>query len=196
MREWQPLGEVVTAQIQLDPLKSGERPWRTYHPDRIAGVDLLTLRPAGITAVVDGEERLDVHHVDHPRTRHRPGRSLSIGFTSHYRLIEERFGPVDAGCGAENLIVETDRFVSLEDGTGGFRIEGAGGSVEFAEAAPAQPCAPFTRHLLGTPKASVDEVAEDRAFLRDGMRGFVMGTDSLPEPVTVGIGDVVWWRPR
>ncbi|MBT8211826.1 MAG: hypothetical protein KJN71_01640, partial [Acidimicrobiia bacterium] len=64
----------------------------------------------------------------------------------------------------------------------------------FTPSRPAQPCAPFTRYLLGTPDASVDDVAEDRATLRDGVRGFVVSTDHLTSPISLGVGDVVYRR--
>lgn len=194
MDDWAPLGPVVQAQIQTRPLKEGERPWRIYHPEHIVQVDRVILDAPGVTAVVDGAPTLDVHHSDHPQTRHRPGRALSIGFTSHYLMVADHFGSVEMGCGAETLIVDTDEVLPLEAGSAGFLIATADGHVTFPEAGPAQPCAPFTRYLLGRPTASEEEVAPHRATLRDGVRGFVMDTAHLTSPIAVAVGDVVYRR--
>ena len=42
--------------------------------------------------------------------------------------------------------------------------------------------------LLGT----IEVVAPNRAFLEEGMRGFVFGLEGKTEPVRIAVGDEVW----
>src|SRR6266853_1397103 len=104
------VGRIVRLQIQRSSLKTGEKPNRTYDPAPLLAVDRLALGPDGaLGAGSDGSWVVDVHHRAHPRTKNEDGaHGVSIGFTSHYALMRERFGDrVTLGCAGENIIVET-----------------------------------------------------------------------------------------
>ena len=66
-----------------------------------------------------------------------------------------------------------------------------GAEVVFPAAKPAAPCLEFTSYLLGLPyKAEEEEIAEDRQFLRNGMRGYIFTADS-DQPFELAVGDEV-----
>ena len=72
---------------------------------------------------------MDVHHRHHPRGKNDDGtHGVSVGFTSHYRTMEERYGDhMTVGCAGENIIVETDRMVTIDDVEQGIVILNADG---------------------------------------------------------------------
>ena len=84
---------IVRLQIQQEPLKRGEKPYRWYDPTPIRQVERLLVDERGATGLADGDKILDVHHVDHPRSRnHGRASGLSVGFTAHYGAMRARFG--------------------------------------------------------------------------------------------------------
>ena len=97
----------------------------------------------------------------------------------------------DAG---ENVIVETDGLITEDHIAGGLMIERPGANIELKAPVVAEPCVPFTRYLLGDPKADLEMVQPHREFLRRGMRGYVMGLSNLTEAVEVEVGDLVYAR--
>src|SRR2546423_8186823 len=116
------LGRIVRLQIQRASLKTGEKPTRVYDPMPLLAVDRLALGPDGALGEgPDGSWLVDVHHRAHPRTKNEDGaHGVSLGFTSHYALMRDRFGErITLGCAGENIIVETERrmvFPDLEHG--------------------------------------------------------------------------------
>src|SRR5438034_316971 len=116
------LGRIVRLQIQRASLKTGEKPTRVYDPTPLLAVDRLALGPDGALGEgSDGSWLVDVHHRAHPRTKNEDGaHGVSLGFTSHYALMRDRFGErITLGCAGENIIVETERrmvFADLEHG--------------------------------------------------------------------------------
>src|SRR5881409_1168921 len=88
------LGRIVRLQIQRASLKTGEKPTRVYDPAPLLAVDRLALGPDGaLGAGSDGSWVVDVHHRTHPNTKNEDGaHGVSIGFTTHYALMRERFG--------------------------------------------------------------------------------------------------------
>ncbi len=134
---------------------------------------------------------VDRHHRDHPHNEnHNPDRTLCIGFTSHYDLMGDRFGEVELGAGGENLIVATERRMTIDDLSGPLSIHSRSGTrLSLGPAEVAAPCVPFTKFCLNDQRAPVDAVKENRAFLEDGMRGFVM---SIEGTMMVQIGDELW----
>src|SRR5437879_152213 len=106
------LGRIVRLQIQRSSLKIGEKPTRVYDPAPLLAVERLALGPDGALGEGPGGSWLvDVHHRAHPRTKNDDGvHGLSLGFTSHYALMRDRFGErITLGCAGENIIVETER---------------------------------------------------------------------------------------
>lgn len=186
-------GEIRLLQIQLEALIVGVRPDRRYRPEPLRQVDTAALGPRGMIARIDGGWVLDRHHLDHPANGDGdPARCLSIGFTSHYDEMTDRFGGVKLGIGGENLIVATHRRIRLDDLARGVVIRTAHGDIRLDGVAVAAPCVPFTKHLLGDDDAPADDVKEGRRFLDNGTRGYVMALGHLTETVAIAAGDRVF----
>mgnify|MGYP000514794316 CR=1 FL=1 len=102
------VGEIVQLQVQLESLKRGERPYQIYATSNIQVIPELKLTTKGVVGLLGGLEQLDVHHADHPHSRNRGYNGISLGFTSHYGRMRDRFGShITVGCAGENIIVET-----------------------------------------------------------------------------------------
>jgi hypothetical protein len=182
------VGRIALLQVQRRRLKGGG----VYDPDPLVSSDRMLLTREGVLADVAAGWVIDTHHASHPERPHWSGRAtVSIGFTSHYRKIEDRFGPKPLGVGGENIIVETDRIWTIDELAPGLVIVTALGPVLLTNWRIAEPCVPFTRFLLGEPDASVHDVQDDLAFLKHGTRGFVTAMDNLSEPVEIRVGDEV-----
>lgn len=176
MSEWIDVGRVVKLQVQRDSLRDGP----VYSTRHLAEVSVLRLTPDGPIGFDGASWVVDRHHRAHPASaRYNPARALSIGFSSHYEYMWERFDPIPLGSAGENVIVDADNLVSLTDLLGGIRIDTPDGSASIATAAIAQPCTPFTRFATGRHDARADELVEERDQLRRGVRGFVMALDGL-----------------
>jgi hypothetical protein len=190
-----PLGRIVRLQIQRSPLKVGEKPNRRYDPWAILSVDTLTLTPTGaIARLADGTELLDVHNAAHPQTRNNNNvNPLSIGFTSHYAAMRERFGEkVVLGCAGENIIVETERLVELPEVERGIVIQAAYHSslVALARVTVAAPCKPFTGYLLDK-MVDAATLKSSLQFLDNGLRGYYLALAQV-HPVSIAVGDQVF----
>lgn len=190
------IGTVVHLQIQRERLIQAHGDRKIYRTEPLQGVGEMLLTLRGVLGRVDDGWMLDRHHDDHPTNPNaHPERALSIGFTSHYAAMAERFGRAPLGVAGENLIVETDDMVLPESVAGGFEIRTPSGTVVLPEAAIAEPCVHFTRFLLGRPDAPLEDVKEPRSFLRNGMRGYVMALEHLEMPVVIRTGAEVWAHP-
>jgi len=191
------LGPIRLLQIQRERLVRGVRPERTYHVEPLITVESMVLSPQGPLAKIDGGWVVAVHHAAHPANPIPSlDRMLSIGFTSHYTAMADRFGLATLGVAGENVIVDTGSIVTQEDLDGGLVIERPDGArIELKGAAAAEPCVPFTRFMLQDPEADLEIVKPNRDFLRRGMRGFVLGTAGLTESVEISLGDLVFARP-
>jgi hypothetical protein len=173
------LGRIVRLQVQVAPLKHGERPDRGYDTGRIRRVANLEVTNHGVVGY-DGdplESILDVHHRDHPESRYRGDNGISLLTTGHYALMRQRFGSrVHEGIAGESVLVERPGWLDLHDLTGGVQIvpgDGTGGAagLRLSGASPAQPCVEFSRLISG---AAPGSVREPMAQLRDGMRGYYL----------------------
>jgi len=186
------LGPIVRLQVQRTAAKG---PAGGYDPSVILTVEEAWVGPAGMVGFHDGAWVLDVHHAAHPARRGGPGRALSLGFTGHYRLMQQRFGTAPVGVGGENLVVEAAGRTYLKDLLGEVIVRGAEGELVLTGARVAAPCLQFTSFLLGVDRpAERAEVAGDLEFLGQGMRGFVLGADAVTEPRMLRPGDEVWVR--
>ncbi|HZI22466.1 MAG TPA: hypothetical protein VFD76_08100 [Gemmatimonadales bacterium] len=173
MRE---LGRIVRLQIQRSTLKTGEKPQRRYDPAPICPVDHLAVGPDGVLGQgPDGAWLVDVHHRAHPATKNPDGEhGVSLGFSSHYGLMRERFGDrITLGCAGENIIVETPRRIALEDLERGVVLLGAddGELARLEVLQVAHPCRPFTGWALGG-RVEADILKEQLQFLDGGTRGY------------------------
>ena len=91
MRE---LGRVVRLQIQRSSLKTGAKPNRAYDPAPILPVERLAITAEGVLGeAADRSWLVDVHHRAHPDTKNPDGQhGVSLGFTTHYVAMRDRFG--------------------------------------------------------------------------------------------------------
>jgi hypothetical protein len=191
----EPIGRIVRLQVQTAHLKRGEQPHRWYDPAPITEVAALTLDPGGVTGIgTDGTVHHDVHHRDHPLSRNRGDNGVSIGFTGHYGLMRERFGPHLAdGIAGENILVESDD-VHTEAGLDGeVLIKTTVGLLRLSRVKVAPPCVEFTRYCLQWPhdRRPDRRVTEALQFIDNGVRGFYasFSPDSVRE---VRAGDRVF----
>jgi len=194
------LGEVTRVQVHVDRMVQAGR----YHDELIEQVDELWLSTDGVLGCRGSDVLVHAHHRAHPNKSRpnprdfRPKRLLSIGFTGHHALITDRFRKVPLGSAAEDVMVECDRQVHLDELTGGVQIRRTArgeSRIDLVDAAVAKPCVPYTKFLLDDSDAADKVVAPNRAFLEDGMRGFVFGLANQTEPVSIQVGDEVWARP-
>ncbi|HYL54684.1 MAG TPA: MOSC domain-containing protein, partial [Gemmatimonadales bacterium] len=173
MRE---LGRIVRLQIQRSSLKTGEKPTRVYDPARLLTVGHLAIGPDGVLGQAgDGAWLVDVHHRAHPQTKNEDGaHGVSLGFTSHYAAMRDRFGDrITLGCAGENIVVEADRRFTFEDLERGVALLGEGGRevARLEVLQVAHPCRPFSGWALGGMVES-DVLKQTLQFLDGGMRGF------------------------
>ena len=173
MRE---LGRIVRLQIQRSSLKTGEKPHRRYDPAPLYDVDRMAIGPDGVLgAGRDGSWLVDVHHRAHPATKNEDGaHGVSLGFSSHYALMRERFGDrITLGCAGENIIVETIGRIGLDDLERGVALLAADARelVRLEVLQVAHPCRPFTGWALGG-TVEADVLKEQLQFLDGGTRGY------------------------
>lgn len=164
----EPMGHIVRLQVQVDHLKQGSP--RVYDPAPIRRVVTLSLDEGGTAGInARGHRLVDVHHRDHPKSRHRGDNGVSIGFTENYAAMRQRFGGhlVDGIAGESVLIAGGPHGgQSLGDA---LVVETADGPVYIDAIAVAEPCVEFSRFCLGEDGESVRDAL---AFLGDGVRGF------------------------
>jgi hypothetical protein len=183
------LGPIVRIQVQRNPVKSEGK---GYDPGPILAVEEAVIGPPGLIGRHDHAWLVDAHHASHPMSRAGGRRALSIGFSEHYARMAERFGSTPLGCAGENLIVETDRRVTLADLKGSVLVRTAEGEVPLGGARVAAPCREFASFLLGRPDvAPREEISEHLAFLEDGMRGYILDLKPLEGAHRVRLGDEV-----
>jgi hypothetical protein len=200
MTDLRPLGPIVRLQIQRSKLKLGEKPNRYYDPAPLLAVDELTLTPQGaLVRLPNGGALVDVHHAEHPDTRNLDRTNdLSVGFTTHYAAMRQRFGGhlVD-GCAGENILVETAAPISLADLAGGLVIRPAGRAEGHAVASDvalrvlrvAPPCREFSGYAARD--SAPESIKQALQFLDDGLRGFYCSLTSAG-PSTITVGDEVF----
>jgi hypothetical protein len=170
------IGVVKQVQVQRASLKVGQKPLEVYDPAALRRVDGLRLSPLGVIGLLTGEEIVDVHNALHPQSKNGGVNGISVGFTSHYAAMRQRFGPhlID-GIAGENILVEVE---------GPFVLEAMGGRLIFQKAATgeqvvveiaraAAPCEPFSRFALQQgPPVAPEVMKATLQFLGGGTRGF------------------------
>ncbi|HEX5504459.1 MAG TPA: hypothetical protein VFW96_17680 [Thermomicrobiales bacterium] len=186
-----PLGEIVRLQVQQSSLKVGERPLRRYDPTPLLAVAALTLDEGGVTGwTADGERVADVHHRDHPASKHRDGTNgVSVGFTGHYAALRDRFGAhLTDGLAGENILVASDRRWLVDDLAEGLVIAAGGARLRLERVIVAEPCVEFTRYALRYPASARTDraVTEGLIFLGAGLRGYYAAYHGAPARIAVG----------
>lgn len=186
------LGPIVHLQIQRSPLKTGEKAHRRYDPAPLLAVHRLRMGPDGAIASVNGGDILDVHHRAHPSGKNDDGdHAISVGFTSHYREMRERYGThMVVGCAGENIIVEHDRRLTLAEVDRGFVVLSPGGEerLRLGRVDIAHPCKPFSGFAHRQEQVAPEVLKATLQFLDDGTRGFLVTPESEAE---LRIGDLL-----
>lgn len=190
------IGQIKQVQVQRTGLKHGKKPARYYDPSPILVTEQLLLTSDGVIGVTEaGEQILDVHHIAHPTSGNAGMNGVSIGFTSHYRAMQERFGAhVTDGCAGENILVETTE--GFELAALGQRIairsQESGALTYLDELMVAAPCVEFSQYVLqGVEPAPAKVLRETLIFLDDGRRGFY-ATFTGEAPFAIRAGDLVF----
>ncbi len=170
------IGPIVRLQVQRGPLKLGEKGAKRYATDPIAVLERLRVTTDGVVGLDGGEEILDAHHRSHAlRKNEDGGHGVSVGFTSHYRAMQQRFGEhMRVGCAGENIIVETSRRVEPTDVGAGFVILDPAGREKgrLVDLAVAHPCKPFTGFAHRGEAVPPEVFKQSLQFLDGGTRGF------------------------
>ena len=185
------IGRICRLQIQTSSLKAGPLRGRYYDPAPLREVSWLDMNIDGAVAIVDDMSTLDVHNMTHPATKNRSGiNAISVGFTTHYDRMRERFDNHHMdGIAGENILVETNVAVTLDQVSGGMLIEGDDGRrIALTDISVAHPCVEFSRFALDDRSAPPLAVSETLRFLDNGLRGYYAAVHSL-QPLRVELGD-------
>ncbi len=194
MRE---LGRIVRLQVQRDSIKTGTRPLQTYTPSpNLTPVQALRLDADGVAGVDEGGNVVpDVHNARHPQSKFSGDNGISIGFTSHYEAMRNRFGDhLSDGIAGDNILVVNDELVPLDMIANGIVIVGEDREVRIGPWDLLHPCAPFSKYCLQIPGDTKPDrrVTETLQFLEHGMRGFkAIYASGLPV-AEIRLGDVVY----
>ena len=168
---------ILRLQVQRGPVKVGRAPLRRYEPAALVPVERLLAEPRGVRGIAaDGEEILDVHHTEHPRTRDRKGRGgiLFIG-TGDYAALRARYGDhVVDGIAGETILLDAQEGLAGRRLSSTATITTADGTLELHRVRVAEPCIEFSRFCLRRePTPVVDEVLKQTLVdLDDGARGY------------------------
>jgi hypothetical protein len=193
-----PLGKIKLVQLQPSGLIIETPSGYFYDASRRVEVDCLLITSRGIEATTpDGENVLDIHHLDHPDKAYDDDDLVCIGFTSHYKAMRARFGEhmVD-GIAGENIIIEYDKEVWPEDIGQQIAIE----SVETGQmtlldmicfAAPCDEFSHFAAQSQGERLPAL-ELKATLQFLNNGRRGYLLILQDGQDAATVQPGDRVF----
>ncbi|MDQ3809290.1 MAG: hypothetical protein M3336_03270 [Chloroflexota bacterium] len=192
------LGAIVRLQVQRASLKAaapgGAAHPRQFEPSPLLPVEAVLLSERGVQGLIGdrqpGTVELDVHHLDHPRTRGRAHNTISIGFTAHYARMRGDFGEhlVD-GVAGENILIGSDAVVPVARLARGLIVRTSeAGEIHLDNVLVAEPCVEFTRFALGmaADEPSGERVATGLGLLRGGRRGFYLSYRGPTAMVRVG----------
>ena len=204
MNSYREIGPIVRLQIQRQSLKQplpphpdGVRsPQRFYDPQHILAGDELWVADTVAAVALGDDYVLDVHAAAHPHSRNRGnGNMLSVGFTSHYDKMRDRFGDhLLDGIAGENVLVESSEEFSEDDLRGGIAIRTADGAMlTFSDVTIAAPCVEFSRFCVDDRYANPVPTSRALRFLDGGTRGFYAFI-STGLPVMIRIGDTLLLR--
>ncbi|MBI3244307.1 MAG: hypothetical protein HYZ49_18670 [Chloroflexi bacterium] len=191
------IGQVKLVQVQRASLKFGERPNRYYDPSPLLVVERLRVLAEGaVGETADGGTVVDVHHTSHPDSKNIKGANgLSLGFTSHYRQMQARYGDhVFDGCAGENIIVEANGSFGLDDLGHRLAIQNSatGQFAYFTRLLVAAPCVEFSHFVnRDSNPLPAGELKATLQFLDDGRRGFYATLEGQPQ-VAIQAGDKVF----
>ncbi|MBL7161681.1 MAG: MOSC domain-containing protein [Anaerolineales bacterium] len=192
------LGSVKLVQVQPSGLIIETPSGYFYDVSRRVEVKRLMITSLGIEATTpNGKHVLDIHHINHPDKAYDDDDLVSIGFTSHYEAMRERFGEhmVDGSAG-ENIIIEYADEVWVDDLGEQIAIEsvetGQRALLDFVSFAP--PCEEFSHFVAQSQheRLPAAELKSTLQFLNNGRRGFLLLLSEGQESATVQAGDKVF----
>ena len=168
---------IVRLQVQTDPIKVGRAPLRRYDPAVIESVPRIQVSPTGVTGLARQlGSVLDVHHVDHPRSRNRRGDAgVSVMGTGDYARLRAHYGDrLTEGIAGETILVEAPDGLAGRPMPDRMTVLTAGGEIGLTQVRIADPCVEFSRYCLGQqPSDTVDEaVRQALVDLDSGARGY------------------------
>jgi hypothetical protein len=169
--------DIVRLQVQTEPLKVGRAPYRRYEPSAIEAVHRLEVSPSGVVGLA---ERLgsvmDVHHVDHPRSRDRKGEGgVSVMGTGDYARLRTRYGDhLTEGIAGESILIDAPDGLAGRDMPTQITLVTAAGPIELTRVSVAEPCVEFSRFCLRQEPSPVvdDDVKQALLDLDGGARGY------------------------
>lgn len=192
------LGKVKLVQVQPSGLIVETPSGDFYDATRRVEVEKLVITPLGIEATTSsGAYVLDIHHIKHPDKAYENDDLISIGFTSHYEAMRQRFGEhmVDGAAG-ENIIIEYDLEVWMNDLGQQIVIENAetGQKTLLDVLRFAAPCEEFSHFAANSQdkKLPAAELKNTLQFLNNGRRGFLLILSEGQDAATVRAGDRVF----
>lgn len=194
----QELGRVKLVQVQPSGLIIETPRGDFYDVSRRVEVEKLIITPLGIEATTaEGAHVLDIHHISHPDKQYDNDDLVSIGFTSHYVAMRERFGShmVD-GTAGENIIIEYDQEVWMDDLGQQVVIENTEtGKRTYLDVLKfAAPCKEFSHFVANSQHEELPavELKSTLQFLNNGRRGFLLVLSDGQELGTIQAGDRVF----
>jgi len=192
------LGKVKLVQIQPSGLIIETPSGDFYDASRRVEVERLLITTLGIEATLaDGKHVLDIHHINHPDKAYGKKDLVSIGFTSHYEAMRERFGDhmVD-GIAGENIIIEYGQEIWTDDLGQQIAIENpqTGRQVLLDLVKFAKPCNEFSHFATNSQheRLPAADLKSTLQFLNNGRRGFLLVLSGGQENATVQPGDTVF----
>ncbi len=192
------LGIVKLVQLQPNGLIIKTPSGYFYDESRRVEVDQLTINSKGIEATTpDGEQVLDIHHLDHPDKEYDDDDLICIGFTSHYNKMRERFGEhMVYGTAGENIIIEYPDEIWLDDLGDQIGIENqdTGQILILDQVQVAAPCEEFSHFAAQRQeeKLPAAELKDILKYLNNGRRGFLLVLRGGQEEGIVRPGDKVF----
>lgn len=187
------IGPIVRLQVQRGALKLGEKGAKRYFTEPITPLERIRVSRDGVVGLNGNDEILDAHHRSHLLRKNEDGvHGVSVGFTSHYHAMQQRFGGhMLVGCAGENIIVETTRRMAHAQIEAGLMILDAAGHEKgrLVDIAVAHPCKPFTGFAHRGEAVPPDAFKQSLQFLDGGTRGFYCTWDG--EPAVVQLGDLL-----
>ncbi len=169
--------DIVRLQVQTEPLKVGQAPYRRYDPSTIESVHRVQVGRLGVVGLA---ERLgsvvDVHHVEHPNSRDRKGiGGVSVMGTGDYLRLRRRYGDhLTEGIAGETILVDAPGGLGGLDMPTEISLITANGRIVLTQFKVAEPCVEFSRFCLGQGPSPVvdDAVRQSLIELAGGARGY------------------------
>lgn len=181
------LGTVQSVHIVSEPIITAAG----YNPSPVVKVERLQVEDGGALGWLDGRWVLDLHHVAHPESHNRNRKNdLLITFTGLIKQVVAQYGShLGPGAAGEQIVVKTDRPISLSDLGRGLEIRGPRDEevTTLEGLAVAEPCNDYSQYAARKP-VSGDELKAVLQSLGEGRRGFYAKAESGQAPSLVAVG--------